>query len=56
MLYQVIIAGGLVIFVLNLVLNLRSIKRPSRDGKIPEPAPPVSVLIPARDEEANIAI
>ena len=55
MLYQVIIAIGLVIFTFNIILNLRSLKRPSRDSKIPEPAPFVSVLIPARNEESNIA-
>jgi chlorobactene glucosyltransferase len=54
MVYQVIIAGGLIVFALNLVLNLRALKKPSSDGKLPEPAPLVSVLIPARDEEANI--
>ena len=54
MLYQVIIAIGLVTFALNLILNLRSLKAPHSDSKIPEPAPFVSVLIPARDEEANI--
>ena len=54
MLYQIIIAAGLVIFVLNLILNLRSLKKPPSDSKIPKPAPFVSVLIPARDEEANI--
>ena len=54
MLYQIIIAAGLVSFMLNLILNLRSLKTPRSDSKIPEPAPLVSVLIPARDEEANI--
>ena len=56
MLYQIIIAVGLVIFALNLVLNLRALKRPDRNSKIPEPAPLVSVLIPARNEEENIEI
>jgi len=56
MLYQVIIAAGLVSFVLNLILNLRTLKKPSSDSKIPEPALFVSVLIPARDEEANIEV
>jgi len=55
MLYQVIIIAGLVIFLLNLILNLRNLKVPRLDSKVPEPAPLVSVLIPARDEEANIA-
>lgn len=54
MLYQIIIAAGLVIFVLNLILNLRSLKKPHRDSKIPEPKPFISVLIPARNEELNI--
>ncbi len=54
MIYQVVIGAGLVIFLLNLILNLRSLKTPSRDVKVPEPAPLISVLIPARDEEANI--
>ena len=54
MLYQVIISVGLVGFVLNLILNLRSLKTPRGDSKIPEPAPFVSILVPARDEEANI--
>jgi chlorobactene glucosyltransferase len=54
MLYQVIIAVGLVCFMLNLILNLRSLKVPRADSRIPRPAPLVSVLIPARDEEENI--
>ena len=54
MLPQIIIAAGLVGFVLNLILNLRRLKTPYSDAKIPKPAPFVSVLIPARDEEANI--
>jgi len=56
MLYQVIIAVGLVSFMLNLILNLRSLKTPHSDSKIPEPAPFISVLIPARDEETNIEV
>ena len=56
MLYQVIIAAGLVSFVLNLIFNLRTLKRPHSDSITPEPAPFVSVLIPARDEEANIKV
>ncbi len=55
MIYQVIITAGLVSFMLNLILNLRSLKTPRNDSKIPEPAPLVSILIPARDETANIA-
>lgn len=55
MLYQVIIIVFLIIFLINLVLNLRSLKLPCSDSKTPEPVPLVSVLIPARNEEKNIA-
>jgi chlorobactene glucosyltransferase len=54
MLYQVIIAAGLASFMLNLILNLRSLKTPPAESEIPEAAPLISVLIPARDEETNI--
>ncbi len=55
MLYQLIIAGGLILFMLNLALNLRNLKVPRLDSQVPQSAPLVSILIPARDEEANIA-
>lgn len=55
MIYQVIIAIGLVLFLINLVLNMRNLRVPRLDSKVPEPAPLVSILIPARDEEVNIA-
>lgn len=54
MAYQLFIAVGLLVFAINLALNLVALKRPSGDGKPPESMPLVSVLIPARDEEANI--
>jgi len=54
MLYQLIIAGGLVLFMFNLFLNLRALKKPRADSRSPEPAPLISVMVPARDEEANI--
>jgi chlorobactene glucosyltransferase len=54
MLYQEVIAAVLAIFLLNLVLNLRSLKVPASNSKVPRPAPLISVLVPARDEEANI--
>jgi chlorobactene glucosyltransferase len=53
MLYQVIVALALIGFALNLVLNLRNLKKP-RDSRIPGTAPFVSILVPARDEETNI--
>ena len=54
MLYQLIITAGLVGFLINLILNLRCLKTPRADSKVPEPAPLVSILVPARDEEVNI--
>lgn len=54
MLYQIIVAGCLLGFLVNLILNLRSLKLPSAEDPLPEPAPLISVLIPARDEETNI--
>ena len=54
MLYQIIVAVLLVIFLANLILNLRSLRRPDINSRIPEPAPLVSVLVPARNEEENI--
>jgi chlorobactene glucosyltransferase len=54
MLYQVIIAAGLTFFLINLVLNLRSLKEPDIKSTVLVPAPLISVLIPARDEEENI--
>jgi len=54
MLYQMVVAVLLVIILINLVLNLRSLRRPDINSKVPEPAPLISVLIPARNEEENI--
>jgi chlorobactene glucosyltransferase len=54
MLYQIIIAVVLVVFLINLILNLRNLRTPDSNSKIPQPAPLISVLIPARDEEENI--
>jgi chlorobactene glucosyltransferase len=54
MLYQVLIAAGLAIFLGNLVLNLRNLRVPDHLARIPGRTPLISVLVPARDEEANI--
>jgi len=54
MLYQMVVAVLLVIILINLVLNLRSLRRPDINSKVPKPAPLISVLIPARNEEENI--
>ena len=53
MLYQVITAAGLVTFALNLILNLRNLKASPSDSRILQPAPFVSVPIPARNKEVN---
>ncbi|MBM3118154.1 MAG: glycosyltransferase [Chloroflexi bacterium] len=54
MLYQIIVAVCLIFFTTNIILNLRALKRPDRNARIPEPAPLVSVLVPARNEENKI--
>jgi chlorobactene glucosyltransferase len=54
MLYQIIIALLLALFALNLALNLRSLRVPRRDAKVPDSIPLVSIIVPARNEEANI--
>ncbi len=54
MIYQIIIASVLVVLLINLILNLRSLRTPDKNSKVPQPAPLISVLIPARDEEKNI--
>lgn len=54
-LYQAIITFCLAIFMVNLILNLRALHRLGKEkGELPEPLPPISILIPARDEESNI--
>jgi chlorobactene glucosyltransferase len=54
MLFQIIIVSVLALFLVNLVLNLRALRKPSVDAKVPSPPPLISVLIPARNEENNI--
>jgi chlorobactene glucosyltransferase len=54
MIYQTIVAVLLVVFAVNVILNLRALRRPDPNSKVPKPAPLVSVLIPARNEEENI--
>lgn len=54
MLLQGLVVFGLVCFLVNLVLNLRSLRVPVPGARLPSPAPLVSVLVPARNEENNI--
>lgn len=54
MLYQVVIAAVLLTFLLNLILNVITLKRPKKNSSLPPGVPRVSILVPARDEEPNI--
>ncbi len=54
MLYQIIIVCGLIIFSINLLLNIYFMRKLSIKVKVTDPCPLVSVLIPARNEESNI--
>ena len=54
MIFQIIILAVLLLFALNLALNLLFLKRPSKADEKLDPAPFVSILVPARNEEANI--
>ena len=54
MLYQQVIAILLAAILLNILLNLRSLRKEKPAAMPAEPAPLISVLIPARNEEANI--
>ena len=53
MLYQIIIALLLTLCLLNLALNMKSLRVPRRKASLKNP-PMVSVIVPARNEEANI--
>ncbi|MHB8086480.1 MAG: glycosyltransferase family 2 protein, partial [Dehalococcoidia bacterium] len=55
MIYQLLVLAGLLVFLINLVLNILTLKRPSKKAALPVVPPLVSVLIPARNEENNIA-
>jgi chlorobactene glucosyltransferase len=54
MIYQIIIAAILLLVLVNVILNLRNLRKPDINSKVPQPAPLISVLVPARDEEGNI--
>ena len=55
MLYQGIIALCLTVFMVNLILNLRSLhKLGDEKEELPEPLPLISILIPSRNEESDI--
>lgn len=53
--YVVLVSFCLAALMINLILNLRSLHRLDHEkGTLPSPLPLISVLIPARNEEANI--
>lgn len=54
MLYQQVVSILLIGILLNLLLNLRALRKATGDGRLYDAAPLISVLIPARNEEANI--
>src|SRR3972149_2430977 len=54
LLYQVIITVGLTACLVNLILNVLTLKTPRRDAPAPSPTPKVSIMVPARNEAANI--
>ena len=54
MLYQQIVCIVLAAILFNILLNLRSLRKPRSNVELPVPAPLISILIPARNEEANI--
>jgi chlorobactene glucosyltransferase len=54
--YQAVVTVILALFMVNLILNLRSLHRLGEGNwKLPRPLPLISILIPARNEESNIA-
>ena len=56
MLYQQIVCILLAAILFNLLLNLRALRKPKSDIELPAPAPLISILVPARNEEANIGV
>ncbi len=45
----------LVIILINVLKNLRDFQEPPPEGDLPDPPPLVSVLLPVRNEERNVA-
>jgi chlorobactene glucosyltransferase len=53
--YLIAVTLCLFIFMLNLVLNMRALhKLVNEKGRLPEPSPLISILVPARNEEKDI--
>jgi chlorobactene glucosyltransferase len=54
MIYQVAVALVLALSLLNLALNMKTLRVPQRNAILPVPPPLVSIIVPARNDEANI--
>ena len=54
MIYQIAIALLLALSLLNLALNMKSLRVPKRNSRVTGPPPLVSIIIPARNEQSNI--
>ncbi|HJX03688.1 MAG TPA: glycosyltransferase family 2 protein [Dehalococcoidia bacterium] len=54
MLYQIIVTIILAALAVNLVFNLRALKKPHRKLAVNNCYPMISILVPARNEERNI--
>lgn len=54
-LYVGLVSFCLAVLMVNLLLNLRSLHRLEHEkGRLPDPLPLISILVPARNEESNI--
>ena len=53
MIYQIVISLTLAILLLNLALNIYNLRSPQRNATL-KSTPKVSIIVPARNEEANI--
>ena len=54
MIFQAIVAIILSFSILNLALNMKSLRVPGKRARVPAPQPLVTIIVPARDEENNI--
>jgi chlorobactene glucosyltransferase len=54
MILQIVVLAGILVFAINLILNLIALRRPSSVTSLLKDPPFISVLVPARDEETNI--
>lgn len=55
MILQIIVLAGILFFAVNLILNLLLLRRPIPGAKLLDPPPFISIMVPARNEAANIS-